>query len=671
VCWVLAAVACAPDDADGVAVSTVTETVTVSATTLPVACFDDADGDGFGAGSLVRCDGHTVDNDADCDDADPLRGGGAEVPYTGRDEDCDPTTADDDLDDDGLPYAEDCDDTDALAGGGVEQPYDGRDNDCDPATADDDLDADGVAVASDCDDRDPAVGAQADDADCDGAPASVDCDDGSVELGSVDDDADCDGALADADCDDTDATIGALVDCDDRDSDGWADGDDCAPDDGAVFPGAEPRAFRDMACDGTTTQPVADVADTRWVLPDHLDELGGSVAVGDLDGDGLAELGFGADPDDANPEQGVAYVVYGHDRPTVPEAVPSSATVTIDQVPATAAQVALGGDVDGDGVGDLLVSGLGDLAGAELAVFPSTTPLAPGIHPFHSAPVQWVAPESALNDPRPLFVPDLDGDGHDEVVLASSFGWTSAQGVLYLLDGDSLMGVPEVATWSGPSSFGQVVATADLDGDGLTDLVVGGLRDDPGSNDPGAVFTFLGDTLASGLGGTEADADGEVVDVVSLSGFGEAVAVGDIDDDGLDDVLVGVPRASDGGQAALFFGGQLASGSLTIDDAEQTLSGGNDHDDVGELMDGPGDLDGDGVDDFVVGAEYLDGGEVFFVSGADLGGGALDLATRPSVHTDSWYDIDLGHGDVDGDGRTDLLLGHDAVSLFLSPWRAP
>ncbi len=84
-----------------------------------------------------------------------------------------------DRDGDGVTDHVDCDAVDPEAGG-VEVPYDGRDNDCDPKSPDDDLDGDGFGRALDCDDLDdrlhPAATERTDaiDNDCDGA---LDCDD--------------------------------------------------------------------------------------------------------------------------------------------------------------------------------------------------------------------------------------------------------------------------------------------------------------------------------------------------------------------------------------------------------------------------------------------------------------------------------------------------------------
>ncbi len=92
--------------------------------------------------------------------------GPSEIPYDGVDNDCDPSTPDDDLDGDGhnalVTGGDDCDDTNPDVSPGVaEIPYDGLDNDCDPGTPDDDLDGDGtnstVTGGTDCDDSNPDV----------------------------------------------------------------------------------------------------------------------------------------------------------------------------------------------------------------------------------------------------------------------------------------------------------------------------------------------------------------------------------------------------------------------------------------------------------------------------------------------------------------------------------
>ncbi len=85
-------------------------------------------------------------------------GNSPEIPYNGTDDDCDETTLDDDLDQDGFGIADDCDDEDATINPAVaEIPYNGINDDCDETTLDDDLDQDGYGLANDCDDEDATI----------------------------------------------------------------------------------------------------------------------------------------------------------------------------------------------------------------------------------------------------------------------------------------------------------------------------------------------------------------------------------------------------------------------------------------------------------------------------------------------------------------------------------
>ena len=126
--------------------------------------FTDLDGDGYT--SLE-----------DCDDTNPdINPNQVEEPYNGLDDDCDPTTPDDDLDQDGFNNDLDCnDDNPNINPDQIEEPYNGLDDDCDPTTLDDDLDQDGFNNDLDCDDNDPNINPDAEeianngiDEDCDG-----------------------------------------------------------------------------------------------------------------------------------------------------------------------------------------------------------------------------------------------------------------------------------------------------------------------------------------------------------------------------------------------------------------------------------------------------------------------------------------------------------------------
>ena len=100
----------------------------------------------------------------DCDDSDAdVNPDAVETVYNGIDDDCDPSTPDDDLDGDGFGIADDCDDNDSAVNPDADEiPYNGIDDDCNENTPDDDLDGDGFINAEDCDDTNADINPDSD-----------------------------------------------------------------------------------------------------------------------------------------------------------------------------------------------------------------------------------------------------------------------------------------------------------------------------------------------------------------------------------------------------------------------------------------------------------------------------------------------------------------------------
>jgi hypothetical protein len=288
-------------------------------------------------------------------------------------------------------------------------------------------------------------------------------------------------------------------------------------------------------------------------------------------------------------------------------------------------------------------------------------------------------------------VGDVDGDGLDDIMIGNSRGRLNDRrvGAAYLVYGresgfggthdlSSADAVFYGATVDG--MFGEAVSGAgDVDGDGLADFLVGARAEWPTSDMIGRVYLIPGSATryagAYDLGDGSWPGHATLFDADTGSRAGHALApAGDVDGDGYDDFLVGAPfwgsKASDMvGAVYLVYGGfSWGAEPLSLDGVASMIV--NDRADtyLGTAVSGNGDLDGDGLADFVIGdpAQYahdrLGRALVFYGSAQQLP--AIFPATDASAQIQASIP-NAGHlgyalamaGDVDGDGFDDLLLG--------------
>ncbi len=495
----------------------------------------------------------------------------------------------------------------------------------DTSTTTTDNDGDGYST-DDCNDDDPAVYPGAEEV-CDGI------------------DNNCNGELDDGVAD---------VWYPDSDGDGFGDAyssteacsppaghvpntDDCDDSDETVFPGAvEYCDGRDNDCDGIyDTCRNLDQADGKVLGSFSGDQAGYAVAgPGDVDGDGFADLLVGSPDSTPNGAgSGMAYLIHGPASGEMSVGVATARFSGLHVEDQLGYSLSPAGDMNADGFPDLFIGAWGDLTNGATA----------------GAAFVYLAPVSG----------DYTSDDADITLLGESAGDSAGIGIS---------------------------AGGDVDGDGWPDLLIGAKQEDTGGQSAGAAYIIRGPLtgtynlgISSGQfhGAAEGDYSGDQIS-----------SAGDVDGDGLDDVLIGAwgsDLGGDGAGAAYLVSGP-ASGVHDLSVATAALVGEADGDHAGWSIDGAGDINEDGYADVLVGAidngvSISGAGAAYLVHGPLSGQISLSDAVsrlQGSQTNDHAGNAVASAGDANGDAIPDVLIGAfledsggkdaGAVYLMLGPF---
>ncbi|MEZ6144011.1 MAG: FG-GAP-like repeat-containing protein [Planctomycetaceae bacterium] len=473
-----------------------------------------------------------------------------------------------------------------------------------------------------------------------------------------------------------------------------------------------------MQNDGTVKshQKVSDTQGGFTGTLNDYDNFGRSlVSLGDLDGDGVADLAVGTYRDDSGgSDRGAVYVLFLNSNGTVKahqkiSDTEGGFTALFDDADVFGGALASRGDLDGDGVNDLVVGATGDddggsARGAIYLLYMNTD----GTVKSHRKISNTAGGFTGSLDNNDRFggsvesLGDLNGDGVSDLAVGA-YGdddGGNGRGAVYVLfmnaDGtvNSSQKISDTqgnfqATLDDVDTFGNALTNlGDLDGDGISELVVGALNDDDGGTGRGAVFilslegivppevTPIGTVTAEHkISDTAGSFTGMLDD---YDEFGTAVAdLGDLDGDGINDMAVGASHDSDGGirRGAVYVLFMNADGTVKSHQKISDTLGGftgllDDDDRFGFSVANLGDLNGDGVTDIAVGAERDDdGGQgrgavyVLFLNNDGTVEFHQKISDTEGNFAGSLGDFDYfgtsvtSLGDLDGDGVSDLAVG--------------
>lgn len=386
------------------------------------------------------------------------------------------------------------------------------------------------------------------------------------------------------------------------------------------------------------------------------DALGAAAGVGDVNGDEIADFALGAAG--AGGGAGAAYVIFGGAGPFQASfdlaTLDGAAGFRMDGLGAgdsLGRDIAGAGDVNGDGYGDLIVGA--DGADEAFLMFGRNGGFGPtfNLAALDGADgVRLVGGAASGVGAAVAAAGDVNRDGFDDLILgapgldaayvvygketgfAASLDLTTLDGA----DGFQLLGV-DVGDGVGMT----VAGAGDVNGDGFGDLIVGADMADPYAGaDAGESYVLFG--AATGFGATVDlsaldGSDGFRIDGAAAGdASGRAVsAAGDVNGDGLGDLIVGAPEAGVGSAFVVFGrsgGFEAALDLANLDGATGfQLLGVNADDMAGRSVAAVGDVNGDGYDDVAVGAPggdpsgAADAGEAFIVYGRDFSA-AVDIA---------------------------------------------
>ncbi|MCC5646124.1 hypothetical protein LC607_24980 [Nostoc sp. CHAB 5824] len=442
------------------------------------------------------------------------------------------------------------------------------------------------------------------------------------------------------------------------------------------------------------------------------DSSGTSVSNGgDINGDDIDDLIIGAASADRNGKDfvGQSYVVFGGKN------LGSSGSLNLSDLNGTngflingiaefdysGGSVSNAGDINGDGIDDLIIGAPGGNpngnsdAGQSYVVFGGRNLGSGGtLNPSDlNGTNGFIVNGIAAGDSSGFSVSnggDINGDGIDDLIIGAANASRNGKefvGQSYVVFGGRNLGsggTLNPSDLNGTNGFlfngsgGSVSNRGDINGDGIDDLIIGASNADPnGIDNAGQSYVvFGGRNLGSGGSLNPSDLNGTNGFLFNGIAAGESSGAsvsnaGDINGDGIDDLIIGAPGVSRGanlvGQSYVVFGGRNlgSGGTFNLSDLNGTngfiIKGIAVNDYSGISVSNGGDINGDGIDDLIIGA-YRGQSYVVF-GGRNLGSGDTPGKQTGTPGADTFFGTPSNN--IDGLNANDTLTGNGGQDKFV------